>query len=607
MARYLGYVTLALSLMLLGCPAQESEEEFTLSVEENASSEDLADDDGVLPEDLSEEENTPPEGLTHLETFLGHGLRLPASLDSNDHESLRQVHQAYALSEYRRLGSDADNIAISVIDKQLLLGMTALGATGTTLEAVSDASGLAVADELPHAMVNDWDQYLVGLSGMVATRYFWGQERYLFADDYLENIAQFYGPEMMAIDFQAAAADSAIQVNAALTDQFTVTAIDDRTRIVMAQSVEVDQAWSPTLATESFRGRFVVDGDQYWVDMVRLDGLFNVAETDQYRAVEVPLSDPELALLIIEPNVSFHTLKNSFDQTMFQSIMDQLSPQQTVVKLPVFEVEKQFVNQQVADLGVAAIDGGDPVPASNIYIMDEDPEPSQPVEEVSDNEANFYPVNKTGYLYLSDIKQKVGFVLTQEGLSAVAASAVAHRAKQDEPDWLLSDDAAIWEFEDDTPPGGTGLVITTPGSDNQSSCYYPADQRPFLFVLYAPASGTLVAVGHVSDQDGERVAADWTVARWQECGNSPPIEIYQYTGEIQCQSSGVDLYTMMDQLLNAGIEVLEWGWGTDGLFYPSVCGSGTGNINRFTIREQAFDLSQQLGFSPISELEAPTW
>ena len=586
MNRYLGCATLVLLLMLMGCPAQKTEKESTSGVEEN-----------VLP-----------EGLGHLETFSSYGLRLSASLDSDDQESLRQAHQAFALSEYRRLSDSADNIATSVIDKQLLLGMTALGTTGTTLNAVSDASGLAIDNELHHTQVNDWDQHLAGLSGITATRHFWGQERYLFADDYLENIARFYGPEMTALDFQAAATDSANQVNESLSDQLTVSAIDDRTRIVMAQSIEVNQTWSNTLAQKSFSGRFAVGGGQRWVEMVRFEGLINVAETDRYRALEVPLTDQELALLVIEPNVSFATLRDSLDQTTLQSILDQLSPQQTVIKLPVFDVEKEFTNRQVADLGVAAVEEDDPSTPANAIILVEDQEPLPHIEKVSDNEANFYPVNKAGYLYLNDITQNVAMVLTEEGVSTVAASAVVHRAKQGEPSWLIGDEGGIWAFEDSPPPSGAaGVVITAPGNDNQIPCYYPADQRPFLFALYAPASGALLAVGHVSDMEGEQVPADWTASRWQGCGSSPLVEIYQHTGEIQCESSGVDLYTMKDQLHDAGIEVLEWGWGTDGLDYPSVCGAATGNINRFTIREQDLELAQEMGFSRISELENPTW
>ncbi len=567
-----------LPLFLMGCPAQ--------SPEEGSVANDDADSSGI------------PEGLVYMESFASDGLRTATSIDSGFFNSFRMIHQDFSLADYRRLAEDEINVVTSAMNKQLLLSLVALGATGTTLAAVSDASGLTIGGELTHALINDWDQHLAGLEGVTTSYKLWGQERYLFANDYLENQAGFYGPEMTVLDFQLATVDSATQINDTLSAPLLINSIDHRTRLVVTQSLEIDRDWLGDLSKEIFSGRFEIGAGQRWVDMMRFQGLLNVAETEQYRAVDVPLVGQDLALLVIEPKGLFGTVQDSLDQLAFQQILDQLSPQQSEIVIPLFGIEMEFRDDELADLGVALVESSDLPPSNTIIVGDEMEETEHPlaIEEISDNEANFFPVNQAGYLYLDDRRQQVTIAVTTDGVSTAATSAIVHRAKRNEPSGLIGE-------------GGDGswssVIITIP-APSFTSCYYPPDQRSFIFILYARTSGTLLAIGHVTSLEGEAVAADWiNDLGGSGCGNSPPVKIYQHTGAVQCESSGVDLYTMKEELLNAGINVLEWGWGTDGLDYSLQCGSATGDINRFTIPEQSLEFAQSLGFALLSDLKNP--
>ena len=138
---------------------------------------------------------------------------------------------------------------------------------------------------------------------------------------------------------------------------------------------------------------------------------------------------------------------------------------------------------------------------------------------------------------------------------------------------------------------------------DSAPCYYPPDQRPFLFAVYARDTATLLHIGQVKSLDGPLVAADWTVPRWTACGDSPPVEIYRYKGSRQCAFDSGTPYWAMEQILtDAGIDVLDSGEGTDGKEYLQVCDGPDGVINVFTIHEDQLAEAEALGFRPLSEL-----
>lgn len=626
MNRNIGYAVLSLSLVLTGCPSDEQNEADFTEVQNEVQQ--LV--EGVVDELSANTSSTSDlvdqfEGISTLAAMLrgdvaSGDLPIIAEFDPVAHAQLRQAHQAFALSEYRRLAYDSsafgsnlpDSVMTAALNKQMLLGMTMLGAAGTTLDVLQAESGLGV-DETPLAWseISAWDQHVSDILGVSQARQFWGQAYYLFSDDYLNNLSQLFAPEMQVLDFQSVSEDAAVAVNASLTEGLNLSNIDYDTRLVHAQQLALALAWSDELQQEAIMGRFAVyQEEQRLVEMVRLTGFIKVSDTDQYRAVEVPLENPELSLLIIESKGDLEILRDRFDSEMFENIVNALSPAQATVSIPLFQLVEYYEGEAVADLGVAAVES-DVVPATDhvgeqfMNLLPLTPNDAEIVNQVavpisaetpSDDEANFTPVNKKGYLYVSEIKQHVSISLTQNGLRTNAQGAIVHSAKSTEPAGLINQAGG----------GGAGFSVTTP-ENNSVSCYYEADQQPFIFAVYAPYSGSLFAVGHVNELPGERVPADWKADNWSDCSDSPSIEIYRYTGEIQCESSDVDLEAVRGQLLNAGIAVLGWGYGSDGLQYPAVCGAGTGNIYRFTIREQDYTLAQEMGFSRLSDLENPIW
>ena len=64
------------------------------------------------------------------------------------------------------------------------------------------------------------------------------------------------------------------------------------------------------------------------------------------------------------------------------------------------------------------------------------------------------------------------------------------------------------------------------------------------------------------------------------------IEVYKYTGAVQCGTAGVSVDVMEKTLTMNGIDVLSSFCGYDGYLRSAVCGNGTGLINVYGIERQ---------------------
>jgi len=592
---------------------------------------------GCQSDQVGEDLDSSPDDIAYIETFSAEGLR---TLSSSDNASiiteLQQAHLNYAFSDYAKHASTDENFVSAPLDQQQFVAMLALGADGTTLQAMSDASGFDLADMAVHFAISDWDLQINALSSVEQQRFLWGQQRYIFSAEYLQNQAELFGPIMVGLDFQAAwpLADTVITETLSGLD---LTEIDDRSRLVAAQISQLDAAWSQGLSVEPMTGRFAVleDDQQRWVDMLRISGMMNVIEADDYRAVEVPLADGELSLLLVMPELGeFDNLRSRFDQDFLQEQLEQLAPVQTTVMMPVFDIVQELSGSELPDLGVALVEPGLPEPAlsgaqtSNVvfdengmpilipiqvYVINDDgelvlqntandegeavpleifAEAEAEVEVDLDTVANFSAVNDAGFLYLLPPQQQIDFSVGQTGINSLTASAVVHQATKNEPGRLFGEAGISFAALQATLGFGASYGVLL-----DKSCFYSPDQRSFLFAVYARQTQTLLHVGHVVTLSGAKVESDWTVSSYDSCGIEPSVQVFKHTESVQCESgSGISLADMEASLINAGIEVLDSNVGHDGLVRTAVCGAGTGGINIYTVYESDVSLAESLGF-----------
>jgi len=80
------------------------------------------------------------------------------------------------------------------------------------------------------------------------------------------------------------------------------------------------------------------------------------------------------------------------------------------------------------------------------------------------------------------------------------------------------------------------------------------------------------------------------------------VSVYKYVGSKQCSGGGTPLATMMRQLSDGGIPVMNVNCGTDGRIYPAMCGAPDGRVAIFELSSADAQASSKLGFAPLSTL-----
>ena len=85
------------------------------------------------------------------------------------------------------------------------------------------------------------------------------------------------------------------------------------------------------------------------------------------------------------------------------------------------------------------------------------------------------------------------------------------------------------------------------------------------------------------------------------------VSVYKSLRVVQCEpGSGVTLPALQGQLEAASIKVLSSSCGSDGWFYPAVCGASSGRIGIFEILPAETSKIAALGFAPLSNLPDAT-
>lgn len=80
------------------------------------------------------------------------------------------------------------------------------------------------------------------------------------------------------------------------------------------------------------------------------------------------------------------------------------------------------------------------------------------------------------------------------------------------------------------------------------------------------------------------------------------ITIYKPDKSIQCESKGIDLDVMKNELTFAGVEVVCAKKGDTGLVVIAKCGASTTRINIYSIQASDWMRAKKLGFKRIDEI-----
>lgn len=87
-----------------------------------------------------------------------------------------------------------------------------------------------------------------------------------------------------------------------------------------------------------------------------------------------------------------------------------------------------------------------------------------------------------------------------------------------------------------------------------------------------------------------------------DVASAPTVQVFKIRGAIQCEGGGTAPEVMQHELTSAGIAVVAFACGDDGLAHVALCGAPDGRINIFDIPQHKAAQAQALGFARLSSL-----
>jgi serpin B len=390
-----------------------------------------------------------------------------------DMPALVNGNNGFALDLYQVLRKRDGNLFFSPYSISQALAMTYAGAREQTGRQMAAALHFSLSQERLHPAFNALDQAITArgkaqpnpISGedvpgftLKTVNAIWGQTGYTFQPPFLDMLAENYGAGLQLLDFAQAPEDSRATINDWVSDQtggklrdlIPQGAIDRLTRLVLANAISFEGAWSyPFREEDTAAGQFqLLDDSTATVPMMKRPNLlrYSYAEGSEYQAIELDyVPGAGVTMLILLPaSGRFEAFESSLDAGRLDEIVWQLSDTEVKLAMPKFTYTSPSVSlkQTLGEMGM--------------------------LDAFKPKVADFSGMDGTHLLYLGDVFHQASVSVSEKGTQAVAATAVIVQ--------LVS---AI-----DKPP--VELTI----------------DRPFIFLIRDRSTGVILFVGRVLDPRG---------------------------------------------------------------------------------------------------------
>ncbi|NJD07864.1 MAG: hypothetical protein FIA97_15430 [Methylococcaceae bacterium] len=412
--------------------------------------------------------------------------RLPPSATPEERASLRDSMNRSTWDEFQKVSPEvtrSSNVVLSAMDRSILLNQAMLGAKEISLENLQEEAHASLPDARLHPAANSLGQELAqanGGAGFEQHGMLWGQgrhagKRYLFADSFVRKVIRHYGFGLQPVDYMGhlPAGDGWLTpwLDSVMETPVTVGLSSSRaTRMKVAHTTRVEGSWNGDVQAVENRRFEPLTGVPKSVAAVRFSGLLAGAETEDLKAVELPLNGSDLALLVIMPSAGqFDSVRSQLGADFLNDVVGQLQLQERSWVLPVM--------QMAYDSSHAG--SGSPY---------------------NPGEADFSGVNGRGYLYLEGIGTQAAMNLTAQGLSSESVAIASYSATGPEPDDVYSGGNGPYGY-------GAGLVNVCAEEPHWNSEL--ADVRPFFYFLRDRQNDLIISAGSVVQVAGPAVPPDW--------------------------------------------------------------------------------------------------
>lgn len=371
---------------------------------------------------------------------------------------------AFAIDLEHAAAEGGGNVALAPYQVARTLAMARVGARAGTRTALDHVLHAELSDDLDTSFAA-LDDLLVEREGdrRNATRKgkidlalpaaLWAQEETRFTNQFLDDLARFYGTGVRVVDFRSDPGESRDAINRWATAE-TRGAVDllvprgevsDFTRLVLASAATMHAPWAARFDPESTEAATFMALDGRRVDSaamtLRDTGTIRSNRGEGWQAVELPYLGGELAMLLVVPDVgTFDAIASALGPDQLAEVTDSLTPSPIELRMPRF----QFTSVTTLDDPLTALGLGD---------------------AFSTERADFSGITSEESLAISDVVHGTYVAADEEG----------------------SDGDAVTVLPPVTAPEPPGATVDI--------------DRPFLFVVRDTLTGLILQIGRVLEPE----------------------------------------------------------------------------------------------------------
>lgn len=231
-------------------------------------------------------------------------------------------------------------------------------------------------------------------------------------EEYVTNIARYYGGDANILDFVSAPEESRLIINEWVEDRtnnrirnlFPAGSIDSMVRLVLINAIYFKGDWLHAFDPEatSVENFYVTPSTAVEVDMMSLHGAFNFAETDEFQLLELPYSGGDVSMLVLLPKEDLiDEIEAQLSGQRLVELVDMMEETDVSLYLPRFAFDTKY------------------------FMMDDLEEMGMPTAFTSD--ADLSGITGTRELYIDLVIHQAFIEVNEKGTEAAAATGVSIR------------------------------------------------------------------------------------------------------------------------------------------------------------------------------------
>jgi len=321
---------------------------------------------------------------------------------------------AFAVDLYGKLSASDDNLFFSPYSIATALGMTYLGARGSTAEEMEKTLHFSQPPAELHESLGSLICELnsAGKSGsfiMVTANRLWGQKGHSFLKSFLTDSEKYYGSGLSEVDFKKEAEKTRVIINKwiekqtqeKIKDLIPAGVIDASTELVLTNAVYFKSAWMTPFKENATMVRPFYITPSKKVDVNMMAGTINsiYGKKEGLAVVEIPYVNSDFSMMIVLPDKKngLKEIEKNLTAEKLRQYTSGLSPSEVRLCLPKFRISGPLLRLKpiLKALGMSAPFNG----------------------------ADFSGIDGTKTLFIGDVLHKAFVDVNEQGTEAAAATA----------------------------------------------------------------------------------------------------------------------------------------------------------------------------------------